>query len=312
MRLNKTWRARIDRAQSSGVRLLRPAVVVLAALAGLNVVWQFLFGSPVDVMGPARTAVNKAAVVSSFAQDYLSVWLTATSTDADSLTQFVSTNANDLKLPSTPAVVITTPTVVAVTLAGHARDAEVYSVVVGVTQRPYESASPQRALYRVPVLWSKYGPRAASLPARIGGPGPGADLPLMYPTTLAPSDPAFAAVSGFLTAYLTATGGVERYVTADSLLVGLGDAYQSVTVASVTATTAPPATPADGQTVRVLARLDAVTSQYAPTQLVYPLTVQGVGGRWVVAAVDQAPAVSTGDELVPVVSAQAHPGQRRG
>ncbi len=304
MKISRTWQTRLGRSQSMASRLGRPAVLALAALAGLHLVWQFLFGSPVDVMGPARTVVNKSAVVSSFAQDFVSVWLTATANDEHVLTGFVAKNSGGFKLPTTPAVVITAPTVVAVTLtgvAGKAADAEVYSVVVGVTQRPYESASPTRALYRVPVLWSKYGPQAISLPARVGGPGPGAMLPMTYPVALAASDPAFAAVSGFLTAYLTSAGGVDRYVTADSLLSGLGDAYQSVALTSLTATATPPTVPADGESVQVLARVDAVTSQFAPTQLVYPLTLQGVGGRWVIAALDQAPAMSVEDDLVPVV-----------
>lgn len=308
MKMSRTWEARLKRSQSAGLAVVRPAVLCLAALAGLHLVWQFLFGAPVDVVGPARTVVNKSAVVSSFAQDYVSVWLTATSSDAAAITAFVSKNTAELKLPSTPAWVITTPTVVAVTLTGYAgkdADAEVFSVVVGVTQRPYESASPTRALYRVPVLWSKYGPRAVSLPARIGGPGPGAGLPMTYRASLSASDPAFNAVSGFLTAYLTSAGGASRYVTADSLLSGLGDAYQSVTLTSLTATQPPPTVPADGESVRVLARVDAVTSQYAPTQLVYPLTLQGVGGRWVVADVDQAPSMSVDDDLVPVLRGAA-------
>ena len=112
-------------------------------------------------------------------------------------------------------------------------------------------------------------------------------------------------VSGFITAYLTKAGGVDRYVTADSLLVGLGDAYQSATVTSVAATSAPAGAPADGETVRVLAKVSAVTSQYAPTQLVYPLSLVGVGGRWCVSAIDQAPVMSTADDLVPVVTTTA-------
>ena len=301
MKISRTWTGRLQRSQSLGARLGRPAVLGLAALAGLHLVWQFLFGSAVDVVGPARTVVNKSAVVSSFAQDFVSVWLTATANDAAVLTGFVAKNG-EWKLPTTPAVVITAPTVVAVTLtdlAGKEADAEVYSVVVGVTQRPYESASPTRALYRVPVLWSRYGPQAISLPARVGGPGPGAMLPMTYPVALSGADPVFSAVSGFLTAYLTAAGGVDRYVSADSLLTGLGGAYQSVALSQLTATAAPPTVPADGESVRVLARVDAVTSQFAPTQLVYPLTLQGVGGRWVIAALDQAPAMSVDDDLAP-------------
>jgi hypothetical protein len=187
-------------------------------------------------------------------------------------------------------------------MAGKAGDNELYSVVVGVTERPYESAAPTRALYRIPVVFSKFGPRAVSLPARVQGPGAGADLPLAYANTLGQGDPAFQVVSGFITAYLTGAGGVERYATSDSLLTGLGAVYDSATVTALTANDAVPTTPADGQTVRVLAQVTAMTSQYAPVQLVYPLTLQGLGGRWSVAAIDAAPAVSGVDDPVPVVS----------
>ena len=302
MQMSRTWQRRLQRGKRAATAAGKPLVLGLAALAGLNMVWQFLFGAPPDLVTPSREVVNKSAVVSAFAQDYVSVWLTASQSDVASLNQFVTVDNASLQLPSTPAVVINTPTVVAVTyagLAGKDADAEVFSVVVGVTQRPYESASPQRALYRVPVLWSRYGPRAASLPARISGPGAGADLPLSYPTTLSESDPAYSVASGFLTAYLTGDGQVERYVTAESKLLGVPGAYQSITVSAITAVSPPPTTPADGQTVRVLATVTAINSQYAPTELSYPLTLTGVGGRWLVAAIDFAPAVSTDDALVP-------------
>lgn len=308
MRINTAWRNRLSKSGTAGSRVGVYIVIGLAALSGLNVLWQMLFSSPPDPVTPARSVVNKAAVVGSFAQDCVSVWLTATTQDSTSLAQCFSLPSDVLKLPPTPGVVITTPTVVAVTFegtAGKAHDSEVYSVVVGVTERAYESAPPMRALYRLPVLWSRFGPRAASLPARVSGPGPGADLPLAYPTTLAASDSAFQVVSGFITAYLTGQGGVERYVTSDSMLVGLGPVYETATVTMLTAVSAVPATPADGQSVRVLAQVDAVTSQYTPAHLVYPLTLRGLGGRWSVAAIDAAPAMSTADDPVPVVGATA-------
>ena len=109
-------------------------------------------------------------------------------------------------------------------------------------------------------------------------------------------------VSGFISAYLTKTGGLDRYVTADSRLIALGDAYQSATVTALSATSTPTGAPRDGDTVRVLARVIAITSQYAPTDLVYPLTLTGVGGRWCVAAIDRAPVMSTDLDPAPVVT----------
>jgi hypothetical protein len=303
MRVNATWRQRLSTSKSTGGKWGIYLMAALGALAGVHLVWQVLFGSPTDVTAVARTAVNKAAVVSSFAQDYVSVWLTATAQDTASLAQFVSLPSNDMALPPTPAVVITSPTVVAATyegVSGRDGQSELWSVVVGVTQRAWESAPPDRALYRVPVLWSRFGPRAASLPARIGGPGPGADLPTAYPATPGPSDPVFTMVSGFVTAYLTSAGAVDRYVTADSLITGLGDAYQSVTVMSLRAAQQPAAKPVDGQTVQVLAEVDALTAQYAHVYLSYPLTLRGVGGGWSVAAIDPVPVLAHDDAPAPI------------
>lgn len=304
--LNKAWQNRIGNTRATAGRVGQVTVLALATLAGLHLVWDFLFGSPPDVITPARTVVNQSAVVSSFAQDFVSVWLTATSTNRGSLVQFISVKNGDLKLPSTPAVVIDAPTVVSVTYMGTAGKSDlgdVFAAVVGVTERPYESAAPTRALYRVPVLWTRYGPRAIALPARIGGMGPGANAAMAYPDSVGQNDPLFAVVSGFSSAYLTKAGGLERYVTEDSRLVGLGDAYQSATVTALSATATPTGAPRDGDTVRVLARVTAVTSQYAPTELVYPLTLVGLGGRWSVAAIDRAPVMSSEDDPVPVVTA---------
>lgn len=59
MRLNNTWRSRLATSGSLGARMGRPVVLALATLAGLNLVWQLIFGTPTDVVGPARTVVNK-------------------------------------------------------------------------------------------------------------------------------------------------------------------------------------------------------------------------------------------------------------
>jgi hypothetical protein len=306
--LNKAWERRLGSTRTSAGQIGQWAVLGLAALAGLHVIWNFLFSSPPDLVTPARTVVNQSAVVSSFAQDYVSVWLTATSTNPGSIAEFVSVKNSDLKLPSTPAVVVNAPSVVSVTYGGTAgRDASaaVFSVVVGVTQRPYDSAAPTRALYRVPVLWSRYGVRAISLPARIADRGLGADAATAYQHGLEERDPLYTMVSGFINAYLTKVGGLDRYVTPQSRLTSLGDAYQSATVTGLSATAQPSTSPGNGEMVRVLVQVTAITSQYAPTEMVYPLTLTGVGGRWVVAAIDNAPALSAQRNLAPIVTTSA-------
>jgi hypothetical protein len=63
-------------------------------------------------------------------------------------------------------------TVATVTLVADRGSSQEWSVVVAGAERPCDSASAVLAYYRMPVLYSHYGHRAATLPARINGPGP--------------------------------------------------------------------------------------------------------------------------------------------
>ncbi len=155
---------------------------------------------------------------------------------------------DQIRLPTTPAVIVTSPAVSAVTLVGDTGAAQQWSVVITVSERAFEAATPHTAYYRLPVVYSNYGVRASALPARVNGPGAGADAPLGYPTALADTSPAFATVSGFITSFLTGAGGLERYVTTDSGLLPAAD-YRSAQVTKLVAnhtapiTTCPPTAP---------------------------------------------------------------------
>jgi len=83
--------------------------------------------------------------------------------------------------------VVTAPQVVSVIHTGTAGDADVYTATVSVTERPYASAQSTRSFYRVPVSMWNYQPRALTLPARINGPGPGADFRTAYPQRCRPT-----------------------------------------------------------------------------------------------------------------------------
>src|SRR6185312_1699759 len=108
-------------------------------------------------------------------------------------------------------------------------DADVYTATVSVTERPYASAQSTRSFYRVPVAMWNYQPRALTMPARINGPGPGADVRVGYRQAVSTDSPVYALVSGFISCYLTATTGLDRYVLVGSGLVPVGG-YQSANV----------------------------------------------------------------------------------
>jgi hypothetical protein len=299
--LTDTWRHRLHTSH----RRLRAAGLTIAltscTIVALSTIWGWFTAAPLDVAGPARTAVNRAALVGSYAQGCITRWLTATQNPQPILTD-CWTLSDPMKLPTTPAVVIDSAAVSAVTLVADTGTAQQWSAVIAVDERPYQSATPATVFYRLPVLYSSYGVRATALPARITGPGAGADTPLGYPVTLAATNPAFRTVEGFLAAYLTTAGGLDRYVTADSGLLPAAN-YRSATLTKLLAERAVPdqQIPADGTRVHVLATVDAQTDQFAPRREDYPLTLAVASGRWTVAAVDLAPLLAPHADLTPVL-----------
>jgi hypothetical protein len=302
--LTATWRHRLR----TGQRLARRAGLTVAltscTVVALSTIWGWVTDEPIDVAGPARSAVNRAALVGAYAQGCITRWLTATEAQEQTLADCWSLR-DPIRLPTTPAVVIDSSAVSAVTLVTDTGTAQQWSVVVSVSERPNQSATPATTFYRLPLVYSSYGLRASAMPARITGPGPGADAPLGYPVTVAATNPAFRTVTGFLTAYLTGAGGLDRYVTADSGLLPAAD-YRSVTLTKLLAQQRVPdqGVPPDGTRVHALATVDAVTAQFGPRREDYPITLAVVSGRWTVAAVDFAPLLADNAELTPVLPAQ--------
>ena len=65
--------------------------------------------------------------------------------------------------------------------------------------------------------------------------------------------------------------------------------------------------PAEATTVHVLASVNAITTQFAPRQEDYPITLKVVSGRWTIAGLDYAPLLALDAELTPVIPTPAAP-----
>jgi len=139
--------------------------------------------------------------------------------------------------------------------------------------------------------------RALTLPARINGPGPGADFAVAYRQTLSADSPVYALVRGFISCYLTATSGLDRYVLADSGLTPVGG-YQSAIVSTLSADRPVPDNAAPGTRIHALATVIAQTTQFATVNLVYPLIVENSGGTWMIADIDLASQIDGDAEAV--------------
>jgi hypothetical protein len=297
--ISRTWQTRLRRWRRQGRAVGRVALVaaaVLGAAAGCKV---FLAPDQPDIAATAQRVGNQQAQVGAFAADFVVSWLTATTAQRANLQRYITVADDALALPTTPAAVITAPQVVSVINTGAAGQADVYAATVSVTERPYASARPTRAFYRVPVSMWNYQPRALALPARINGPGPGADFRLAYPQALSADSPLFALVGGFVRTYLTATTGLDRYVLAGTPLAPVGG-YQTAVVTTASTDRAVPAAANPREQVHILANVTAQTAQFATVNLVYPLTVENSDGTWMVATIDLTPQISGSADPAPV------------
>jgi hypothetical protein len=298
---SRTWAARLHRWRN-GSRTVAAAVVCVAAVfgaaAGCKV---FLAPDRPDVAAVSQRVGNQSDQVGAFTADFVVSWLTATSAQRATLHRFITLADDALTLPSTPAAAVTAPQVVSVIRTGTSGEADLYAATVSVNERPYASAEPTRGFYRVPVAMWNYQPRALTLPARVNGPGAGADFPITYRHALSTDGPVYAVVSGFLRAYLTAAGGLDRYVLAGAPLAAVGG-YQSAIVSTAATDRPIPADAAAGAQVHVMVTVLAQTSQFATVTLTYPLTIENSGGTWMLAAIDLMPQIDDDAEATPVTS----------
>jgi hypothetical protein len=302
--VSKTWRRRLARTGGNARRAGAAAVVCSALLGGLAAVKVFVlptYPDDTDVAAIAGRVDNQRAAAGDFAADFVAAVLTTPATQRASLQRFLSMspdNAAQQHLSATIPAVINAPQVWSAVPSGVVGDALLYSVTVTVQERPYASANPVRAFYRVPVSIWHYQPRALDMPARISDPGPGADVALSYGHPLDSNSEIYSVVSGFIGSYLTASAPLDRYVLAGSWLSPVGG-YHSAVVTIAETDHEVPDHPGLGTRVRVRAAVTAQTSQFATVNLCYPLTVENSGGTWMVADIDLIPQTSTDTQPAP-------------
>ena len=149
-------------------------------------------------------------------------------------------------------------------------------------------------------LWH-YRPRALDMPARINGPGPGADVAVTTDHPLDAHSEIYSVISGFISSYLTAAAPLDRYVLAGSWLTAVGG-YRSAVVTTAETDSEVPEHPGPGTVVHVRARVTAQTPQFAAVTLSYPLAVENSGGTWMVADIDLIPPTTSGTQPAPVTA----------
>ncbi|MFG2667611.1 conjugal transfer protein [Streptomyces sp. NPDC048387] len=155
---------------------------------------------------------------------------------------------------------------------------------------------------------------ALALPAEVAAPERAKTPELVYGAMrpALPTDPRTQAVTSFLSAYLTKAGAeLDRYLAPGTRLAApspapySGVAVDSFAVEGETGGEPVVSVPADGTTLRLLVTLRATGQDGVRLPLTYALTLKARAGRWEIAALDGAPALTS---PTPVPAASGAPG----
>ncbi|WP_257981189.1 conjugal transfer protein [Streptomyces sp. CB02959] len=145
---------------------------------------------------------------------------------------------------------------------------------------------------------------AAALPAEVAAPtgSKGVAPELAYGSAHAPldSDPAVQTVRGFLAAYLTGRGELDRYLSPGTALHAVRPApYTAVSVTQMAEHGQGPAEGAEGQVPpdgvqrRLLVDVEGDGKYTGGRPMTYAIELRARDGRWEVAALEAAPALAT-------------------
>ncbi|WP_330257116.1 conjugal transfer protein [Nocardia sp. NBC_00565] len=282
-------------------------LAVLAILGGGHAILDWFATDPPPPSDSATPAtVGRAQLAGSFAEQFIVTYLGSVAGQQDRLGEYVGGSAQQITLPTT-ARQVSEPMVVYVARIGSFDALEVWSVTVSVrvgkttgaagTTGTVGTAAEARQYYRVGVSVLNGRLRALSLPALVEPPSRGADLAQAYSSPCTTDTPLAQVASGFLTAYLTGTGDVGRYITLDAGIAALRPApFTAVETVAVTSDDNSCGTARS--TAQVLATVNPKGDGGAAATLAYPLTMVRDGGQWQVQSVDSVPAMTNPPAVV--------------
>lgn len=157
---------------------------------------------------------------------------------------------------------------------------------------------------------------ALSMPAEVSAPArieaPQLDYGPLRPAL--PSDPRTQAVTAFLNAYLTGTGGLDRYLSPGTQLTAISPvpytdlAVDQLAIEGESGGEPVAAVPADGTRLRLLVQLRARGQDGIRIPLAYALTLSARAGRWEITALEGAPAPARIQPATPAPGPSTAPG----
>jgi hypothetical protein len=308
-------------ARANTSAMLRWAVWGLLVISPVLGAAAFARASTATAAKPTVTASAPTATGSQgaagFASLFVAQYLRAGEGDQDKLAAYYP-GAGDLQLEGDPGrrhgeqlTVVrlrqTDPDVWSVTIAARiVSDTEPTAQATASNNDSPPSAGQQSAdsfhYFQVPIAVGPAGGGATgytalSMPAEVAAPARIKSPDLIYGPALAASssDPRAQAVTEFLTAYLTGTGELDRYLAPGTKLTAITPApYTGVKVDQLQIEGdqgAEPVTtvPKNGTRTRLVVSVRATGHDKVRVPLSYALTLKARAGRWEIAALDGAP-----------------------
>ena len=252
-----------------------------AALGGLA--WVQMSAQPAAVQAASSTdRSGEQAMAGEFGQRVVVAWLTSTQDQPWALLAL----CKDASLAGLPAEAyqVRDVTVADIVWTGH-----LWSVTVAATVTDVRQTA--RRYFQVPVQVASGSVSVVMLPSPVAAPRVNL-ASTNYQVQLATSSPPGATVGQFLTAYLSGSGDLSRYLTPGVAMDPISPApYTTVRLTDLRAATDIDVakTPADGQQLRVLVIASAAVTQRQSSPVAYALTLRARAGRWEIFSIDQAP-----------------------
>lgn len=281
---------------------------------------------PAAPTAPAATGTQGAA---GFAQLFVAAYIAAGEGDQDKLAAYYPA-ATNLRLEGTPGRRTGEQLTIArlrqsesrglwsVTVAARVKDQEPTFKAPANKERQGADAGAKEAAadavryFQVPVASAAAGGGATgyvalAMPAEVAAPerikAPQLAYGPMRPAL--PSDPRTEAVTEFLTAYLTGTGELDRYLVPGTQLTAItpapytGIAVDQLAIEGEKSSKPVTAVPGDGTKLRLMVTLRATGHDDIRVPLTYALTLKARAGRWEIAALDAAPAPAPAPPTTP-------------
>ncbi|KAA1250692.1 conjugal transfer protein [Mycobacterium simiae] len=274
--------------------LTRRAINVLAVIGGIFAVISTLSGLWPDSNHtdptPGNSSVPASTLVTGFAREYVTTYLTAKAGDEHKLARYVT--LKDVKLPPVAGQFTDADVAFAKQITTTGDGVALWTVTISGLVNGAATTAPQRTFYRVPITVLDGAPRATALPMQVASPGIGVDFRLGYGYTVATDSPLGMTAAGFVRSYLTGGADFARYVTADSDTKPIQPApYANVDILTIEANVGGNGSAAT--TAEVYINVAARTKNYTLTQLAYPLSLRSVEGQWQVVSIAAIPVLRT-------------------